>query len=148
MKRWVAAIALLALVNCSESTAPVNLSGTWRIVFVDMTEGAFVCNIEAVDMRIVHSGGSFTGTQLGPAVRVCVQDQSTVNAAFNGETISGAIDGRTVTFALGVVPGTQDAGGNSAAGTLAGDVITGSASWLDSSGSSSLVGSFTATRLQ
>jgi len=141
-------VALIALASCHDSDAPVNLNGTWRLAFQEMTEGAFVCSIEALDVRIVHSGAALTGTQVGPALRVCVVNASTIVVPFTGETLSGQIAGSAVTFTLGVVPGTQDAGGNSATGMLEGDVISGSASWDDSAGSSSLVGTFTATRMR
>ncbi len=147
MKRFLLIAFTLALAACRGDSSGVDttsLTGTWRFAWnvAGRYSGAwYTCRISYADFQLTQSGNTFSGVQAAPFFRTCGPPGSMVASPASRETITGEIDGSTVTFILH--------SGEAQTGTLSGTSISGNAewSWPSMEGTVTLTGTFTAAKL-
>ena len=149
MKRVLMLALLLPLFACGDdSTGPdENLEGTWRFSYANMTGATLginvTCSVNTVDFTLTRSGSTFSGIQQGSGRIVCNSAGQTTDSQVAGETIvNGQINGSTLTFRLGTIPGQHT-------GTMTGNSMTGTAQWIYTSGNLTVTlnGQFTAAKI-
>ena len=151
MRRFPFALLLAVAVACGDSSSgpeTPSVAGTWRFSFSNMSgalQGITVsCNAAALDFALAQTGNTFSGPQVGAGRLTCTAAGETViDDLIGSETIvNGMINGSTVSFRLGTIPGQHNA-------TLSGGSMTGTASWTFTSENVTLTlnGQFTAVRL-
>ena len=124
------------------------VAGTWRFNYTNMggsLQGlAVTCTPVTLDFSITQGLFTFTGVQVGTGTLTCTTSGAVVtNRAITQETITnGRIDGRTIVFRLGQIPGSHTA-------QVDRNTIIGTAQWVINVNNVTLVlnGQFSAARL-
>jgi len=145
----IACLTLAVLSACGGNDGPtapktVDLSGTWRITFTNLSGSGVTCGSTGIDYVISQTGATFTGTSNSTYTFTCTDGVTTLSDTFTGAVITnGHINGSAVDFDLATSSAHQT-------GTVSGNSITGSATWtvdLGGSGTVVLRGQFGGVRL-
>lgn len=148
-RRLAAAILGLALLAACGGDGPtepklVNLSGTWRVTYTNLTGSGITCSTTAIDYLISQSGSTFTGASNSTYTITCTDGVNTLSETLTGAIVSnGHINGSALEFDLATSAAHQT-------GTVSGNSMSGSATWtldLGSSGTVVLRGQFGGVRL-
>src|SRR5215470_16274306 len=152
MKRLLI-LALAVLLGCDNNNNNVVppetlVAGTWRFRYTGMSgsiQGMGVsCGPVELDFSIRQGLFDFTGVQVGTGTVTCSTNVAPlISHVIAGEAITnGKIDGRSIGFRFGRIPGLQN-------GIVGLTSITGTAQWILVSNNVTLVlnGQFTAVRL-
>ncbi|HWA16430.1 MAG TPA: hypothetical protein VG817_08350 [Gemmatimonadales bacterium] len=117
----------------SNGPSPADLEGRWRITYSNVSGDGITCATSAIDYTISQSGRTFTGTSNSVYILQCTDGVSLASDTLVGAIITnGHIDGRSVEFDLATSTFHQ-------AGTISGNSISGSATWMVDLGSSGTV---------
>ena len=146
-------LALAVLLGCggenNNVVPPATLvSGTWRFTYSNLTgsiQGVGVsCGPVSLDFSITQGLFDFSGVQVGTGTVTCGTNAAVLaQQVITGETIiQGRIDGRSIVFRFGTIPGLQT-------GIVGQTSINGTAQWVLQANSATLIlnGQFTAVRL-
>lgn len=145
----IACLALTLLAACGGDDGPtspkaVDLSGTWRITFTNLSGSGITCGTTGIDYVISQTGSTFTGSSPSTYRFTCTDGVSTESETLTGAVITnGQIDGSQVAFDLATSAAHQT-------GMVSGNSLTGSATWtLDLGGAGTVVlrGQFGGVRL-
>lgn len=135
----LACLALVVLSACGGSDGPtsprtVDLSGTWRIAFTNLSGSGITCNTTAIDYFVTQTGTTFSATSNSTYIFTCTDGIDTVSDTATGAIISnGHVNGSAIDFDLATTSAHQT-------GTVTGNSVSGSSTWtLDLGGSGTLV---------
>jgi len=124
------------------------VAGTWRFNYTNMSGSlgglSVTCTPVTLDFSITQELFTFSGVQVGSGTITCSSVAGVVtNRVITEETITrGQIDGRTIVFRLGQIPGSHTA-------EVTRTSIIGTAQWVLTVGGGTLIltGQFSAARL-
>jgi hypothetical protein len=145
----LACLTLGLLSACGGSDGPtsprtVDLSGTWRVAFTNLSGSGITCSTTGIDYLITQSGSTFTGTSNSVWILSCTDGITSVSDTAMGALISnGHVSGSTIDFDLATSSAHQT-------GTVSGNSMTGTSTWtvdLGSSGTLILRGQFGGVKL-
>jgi hypothetical protein len=126
-------LALAVLLGCGSDNNVVPpetlVAGTWRFTYTNLAgvlEGLPVsCTPVSLNFSIGQGLTTFSGVQVGTATLTCATDAGALTSrVIASETITqGQIDGRSVLFRFGTIPGTQS-------GVVGQASINGTSQWV------------------
>ncbi len=158
-RRFLILALALPLVACGDdSTGPSNveIEGSWRFTFDNITGESLLgeavsCDTESIEFAMTQTGTTFSGVQVGNVILTCTADGALlVEGLVAGLTIvNGQVSGSAVTFGFATV--TFDVGllSGQHIATVSGTSMGGTAQWIVTAENLTLLltGELTAVRL-